>query len=584
MKTTPTILASFLAVFLVLGLLAAPLEAQKAPQKAPAAPAPASPAGDVNKSIQDAAKMANTGNLAGAIQKLEAVRKSGAVTPLPALSLLGALYLQANRPQEALNVLKPLADAEAADPAVLYNAGRAARALGQNNVWIGYLQRAARLAPGSPATRDLGFVYMGEGQVVEAYALLRTWARQNPSDSEARITAASLAIQLERPQEAEELILNMPQSNPAILLLRGRIQVQKGDGPGGLALLEPLLAKHPQGMDLEVRRSLSEAYLLANRPADAVKILTGKAGNHPALVLLLGRAQHRAGNAPAAIATLKPLVDKLPADASTVGDPRPAAGIAVEYGSVLVDSGRAAEAVPILEQATRLYSNSRDAWQTLAKAYDAAGRKADGAKARAQSEQIALAAAHPQQPPPARPSAPPVAQAPSQRPAAAGPAAPAAGPQMSQNMQDALKSFAAGKGEQALAAVRREIAQTPNNRQARALELRILLGLNRSDEALRMTDERLRLRPNDPDLVYQRGVIQMSRKSFVAAEKDLRHALELNPQHTGAMNDLAVLLSNQGKKTEAQALLQKALQLNPQDQNAAANLAALQNPPAGKKP
>jgi tetratricopeptide (TPR) repeat protein len=151
-------------------------------------------------------------------------------------------------------------------------------------------------------------------------------------------------------------------------------------------------------------------------------------------------------------------------------------------------------------------------------------------------------------------------------------------------MQEALKEFSAGRGEQALAAVRREIAQSPNNRQARALELRILLGLNRYDEALRMTEERLRRRPNDADLTYQHGVIQMGRKSFVAAEKDLRHALELNPQHTGAMNDLAVLLGNQGKKAEALALLQKALQINPQDRNAAANLAALQQQGQGKKP
>jgi len=338
-------------------------------------------------------------------------------------------------------------------------------------------------------------------------------------------------------------------------------------------------------MDLEVRRSLAEAYLLAGRPSEVIKILTGKTGNHPALVLLLGRAQHRSGNAQAAIATLKPLADKLPADPSTLGDPRPAAGIAVEYGSVLVDSGRAAEAVPILEKATRLHANSRDAWQALARAYDAAGRKADGAKARAQSEQIALAAAHPQQAP-ARPAAQapaPPPQAPSQRPAAPAPPSAPAAPAMSQNMQEALKSFAAGKGEPALAAVRRELAQTPNNRQAKALELRILLGLNRYDEALRMTEERLRRNPNDPDLVYQRGVIQMGRKSYIPAEKDLRRALELNPQHTGALNDLAVLLSNQGKKAEAQALLQKALQINPRDQNAAANLAALQQGPA-KKP
>jgi len=124
---------------------------------------------------------------------------------------------------------------------------------------------------------------------------------------------------------------------------------------------------------------------------------------------------------------------------------------------------------------------------------------------------------------------------------------------------------------------------TPNNRQARALELRILLGLNRYDEALQMTEERLRRAPNDPDLIYQRGVIQMGRKSYIPAEKDLRRALELSPQHTGALNDLAVLLSNQGKKAEAQTLLQRALQINPRDQNAAANLAALQQGTAKKQ-
>src|SRR5215470_17596339 len=137
--------------------------------------------------------------------------------------------------------------------------------------------------PGSPAAGDLGRVYMRQGQVVEAYALLRHFAQANPGDGEARVAAASLAVQLERPTEAEELLLNLKQDDPAIRLLRGRIQVQKGDGAGALALLEPLLAQHPKGMDSEVRRSLAEAYLLANRPADTVKILTGKTGNHPAL-------------------------------------------------------------------------------------------------------------------------------------------------------------------------------------------------------------------------------------------------------------------------------------------------------------
>jgi Flp pilus assembly protein TadD len=562
---------------LALLLLAAPLLAQTGQPL----PTPAHAAA-VTQGVQEAVKLAQAGNLAAAIKKLEDMRTQNPVTPLPVMSLLGTLYLQASRPQDALAVLKPLADAENAEPAVLYNAGRAAFALKQQDLWLSYLKRAATLAPESPASRDLGLVFMRQGQVVEAYSLLRRWTLANPKDGEARLAAASLAVQLERPTEAEELLLNQSQADPAIRLLRGRIQVQKGDGPGALALLEPLLAKHPKGMDLEVRRSLAEAYLLANRPADTVKVLTGKTGNHPALVLLLGRAQHRAGNAPAALATLKPLADKLPSDPSTLGDPRPAAGIAVEYGSLLVEGGRAAEAVPMLEKAAHLYPTSRDAWQALAKAYDAAGRKADAVKARAQAEQITLAASRP----PA-PSHPAPAQ---QRPAA--PARPPQGapppddaPRLSPAMEEALQLASQNRPAEALTKVREALATAPNSPPAKALELRLLLRLNRSDEALRLNEESLRKRPNDPDLVYQHGAIQMARKNWAAAEKDLRHALELNPQQTGAMSDLAVLLMNQGRKAEAQTLLQKVLEINPEDAMAAANLKALQQQGGtGKKP
>ena len=555
---------------LALLLLAAPAAPILAQQSLPTPEQAAA----VSHGVQEAKKLFDAGNLAAAIKKLEDLRKQSPVPSPPALAFLGALYVQANRPQEALQVLQPMADAPNAEAAVLYNAGRAAYALKQKDLWLGYLKRAAAQDPGSPAAHDLGFVFMRQGQVVEAYSLLRHWSMANPTDGEARIAAASLAVQLERPTEAEELLLNLKQDDPAIHLLRGRIQVQKGDGPGALALIEPLLAKHPKGMEPEVRRSLAEAYLLANRPADAVKVLTGKTGNRPPLVLLLGRAQHRAGDAAGALATLKPLADKLPADASTVGDPRPAAGIAVEYGSLLVEGGHAAEGLPMLEKATRLYPASRDAWLALGKAYDAAGRKDDAAKARKQAEQIALAAARPPQPTaaaqrPAAPSAPAAG-----RPAAPAPA-PAAGPQISQELQEALKLTGENRYSEALTQVRKVLAKSPNSPPAHALELRLLLHLNRNDEALRINEESLRQRPNDSELVYEHGDIQMARKNWAAAEKDLRHALELDPDQLGAMNDLAVLLINQGRKAEARPLLEKILQLNPDDQTAAGNLKAL---------
>jgi Flp pilus assembly protein TadD len=128
------------------------------------------------------------------------------------------------------------------------------------------------------------------------------------------------------------------------------------------------------------------------------------------------------------------------------------------------------------------------------------------------------------------------------------------------------------------------LAKTPNGPLARALEMRLLLRLNRNDEALRINEENLRQRPNDAELIYMHGAIQMARKNWAAAEKDLRHALELDAGQLGAMNDLAVLLINQGRKAEAKTLLEKVLAINPDDPAAAGNLKALnQGVPAPKK-
>jgi len=495
---------------------------------------------------QDAIKKAESGDVAGAIRELEQERAAKTASP-QGLALLGTLYLQAGKTQEALAVLKPLADAGDADPAVLYNAARAAFALKQNQAGATYLQRGAQAAPDSPAARDLGLLVMRQGRLVEAYSLLYPWAAAHPLDTEARLAAASLAVQLERPREAEEFLSagGLAKGDPAIQLLRGRILAQKGDGAGAVALLEPLGKSHPPAMDLEIRRALAEAYLVANRPADAVKQLEGRAGQHPGLALLLGRAQHKAGDNAAALATLKPFADKLPADAAAVGDPRPVLGIALETGALLTETGRAAEAVPILEKATKLYPQSPPAWEALAKALEAAGRKEDGAKARARMNEIFQAAAGP------------------------------GGEQVSADLKEAGIAMAAGQPEKALTAVRRELAASPGNPMARALEVRLLLTLKRKEEALQIVQDALRQKPDDPELLYLRGAVQMSFLNWESAEKDLRRTLQLAPQHTAAMNELAVLLLTRNQRGEAQALLEKILQINPRDQVARASLETL---------
>src|SRR3954470_7226023 len=410
---------------LSLALLAAPLAAEQTAQPArpaapKAAPAPATqPESPLQKPLDDAIRLVRTGKNEEAFKKLQAVEKDPNMTPL-VLSLIGALYVEIGKPQEGLRVLKPLADPEDAQPAVLYNAGRAALRAGKADEGRIYLTRPVLKQPDSPAARELGMLTAQDGRVVEAYSMLRPWALRNPSDTEARLMAADLAVQLERGDDAIQLLSGFPDSEPAVRLLRGKALVLKKDGPGALALLKPLLTKHPQGMDLEVRRSLAEAELLAGQPAEAIKLIDGRTAGHPALVLLLARAQRQAGHAAAAAATLKPLADKLPANADTIGDPRPATGIALEYGSLLLDGGHAAEAVPFYQKATVYNPRNADAWKALARALDAAGRKDEAQKAFAQATAAANA--------PARQAAaaPPAATASKVPPSA--PAAAAGGP------------------------------------------------------------------------------------------------------------------------------------------------------------
>jgi tetratricopeptide (TPR) repeat protein len=554
-------------------LLAAPLAAMQTPSSGVGAaratqtkesPPPQRALTPLEKSIQEAVKLVEGHHAAAAIDKLRAIQKDPAVTP-PMLSLIGALYVQLNRPQEALAVLKPLADPEDAEPAVLYNAGQAALLAGQIDVGQVYLTRSVIKEPASPAARELGMLTARQGRLVEAYSMLRPWVLRNPSDDEARLVASNLAVQLERGDDAIQLLSGLSESEPAIRLLRGKALVLKKDGPGAVALLKPLLANHPQGMDLEVRRSLAEAQLLAGQPAEAIQLIDGKTAGRPALVLLLARAQRQAGKAAAAAATLKPLADKLPANANAIGDPRPAAGIAMEYGALLVDAGKAAEAVPFYQKSTEYYPRNPDAWKGLARALDAAGRKPEAQKALAQAAEAAK--------PLVRPGAP---AAPAQAAATPGPAAPPAAPEkpLSAGLQKAVQLMGQGQLEPALTAVRQEMAVSKDPR-ARLLETRILLGLKRPEEALKAAEAALAIEPNNPDYLYLRGASQMALRHFGSAEQDLRKVLQLQPRHLPAMDDLAVLLLNTNKKDEARKLLQQVLQINPQDKVAATNLERL---------
>ncbi len=544
-----------------LALSAPSLRGQEA-QAPPPAAAPKAPPTAAETGMQEAIQTFGAGDLPGALQRLEALRQDPATATPPVLALLGALYLEAGRAQDSLAVLEPLTAAAEADPAALYNAGRAALALQQKDNARGFFERSLARQSASPAARELGLMLAREGRAVEAYKMLRPWSIRNPGDTEALVTATAFALRLERTAEAEEMLAALPQEDPAVRLLRGELLVQKGDGRGALEALKPLQANHPPGMDLELRRATAEAHLLAGEPAAAVELLRGKAAGNPSLALLLGRAQRQAGDVPGATATLKPFADRLPADVKGLGDPRPAAGIATEYGRLLLAGGDSAGGIAMLRKATLLYPNGQPGWEALAEGLAAAGQTDEAGRARTKAQELAAARASTVRPEPPAVATPDSGTAPAR-------------PQ-SQAWLAAQRLMDEGKPEEALKAARQGIIAEPQDFGWRSAEVRSLLMLKRSQDALKSAETTVKALPGNPDAVYQRGVVKMTLKDLAGAERDLRRAMELSPSHTAAMNDLAVLLMAQGKKDEPRQLLQRVLQINPKDPMATENLQRLE--------
>ena len=526
---------------------------------APATGAATSVEGDA--ATQEATVLAQSGKVKEAIARLE---RSRAALGGRGVSLLGALYLRDNRAADAVKALRPLADRPDAEAAVLYNAGRSLVLAGDVAAGQIYLARSVDKSPDSPARRELGMLLSRQGRVVEAYAMLRPWTLHHADDGDARLVAATLAIGLERPMEAIELLNGLADS-PAVQLLAARISVLLRDGPDAVKRIEPVLANHPPAIDLEVRRVAAEAYLLASQPAKAVAVLQGKQGSVPALVLLLGRAQRQGGNATAAMATLAPLASRLPDDPKTVGDPRPAAAIAIEYGQLLLGAGKPGEAVTVLQKATRLHPQNEAAWDYFARALEASGRGAESAKARAQAQGLANARARALAVASSRPSPQPAAPPAGGEPVAQMPAYATAAIDLAQK----------GKPQQALDVVRQRLQAEPDDELARTLEVRMLLAQEQNAAALNAADAAVVRAPGNPDFVYLRGAVEMAMHDLVAAERDYRRVLQMAPKHLAAMSDLAVLLMSAGKNDEARRLLEQVLTINPQDRNAAANLEQL---------
>jgi tetratricopeptide (TPR) repeat protein len=500
----------------------------------------------------------SAGDLAGAVAILEPVVAAGKGSAL-ATALLGGLLVQVDRPAEALKVLAPLASSESADPAVLYNAGRAALAVGQTERGEGFLERSVALDASSIAGRELGLLRRQQGRIADAYSLLKPWIERNPGDQEAMVAAAHCAIQLRRVPEAEQILALVSSDSEDAILAQAALHLVTGDFKSAIAIAEPHLPTVSAQLRPAYLGLLGDAYLRDGNSQAVVSLLEGNTGDRAGLRLMLARATFQQGNLARATELFEPLRDdllksgpgSLPTDLATLG--------CIEYGRVLLAGSKAETALPYLQHATQLMPQRAEAWQVLGQALLMAGRREEGQAAMERFQQVSAAADKDpyRNVPPEAANADPTAR----------------------NLAAADRMLARGEVDQGLAAIRQEQTLAPQDLRPWLHEVQVLLSLDRKPEAAAAVNAAVERFAGQPDPLYLRGVVAMVSQRLQAAEKDFRQTLALAPQHTAAMTDLAVLLMASQRRDEAEKLLRRVLELRPEDANARAHLEELQ---AGK--
>ena len=517
---------------------------------------PTAPPGEsIDPVIQEAVAKFESGQDAEALLVLETL-KDRENPPPQGLALLGALYLQAGRPLDALDVLEPLAAMDPPDSAVLYNAGRAAASLGQFERASGLYERSIQVQPSSPARRELGLILGANGMYPQALALLKPWAERNPSDIEVRLAAAFSALELGRVPDAEQLLSDLPQGQPQVGLLWGRLLLIKGDPWGALNMLAPTLEIAPDAMQLDIRRVLAEAHAAVGQASEAVAVLSGYSETNPSVALQLSQAQYQSGELDGALATLQPFAEALVDNADT-GLPADLAGrMVLHYGRFLAMKGEHEAALPYLVRATEMDPGEKQGWQMLGQTLAGLGRRDDAQIALERFQEISKAEI----------------------------SASKRDMQEREEREDPTLAtirktynlMSEERFEEALEAIRQERAIARNDLRPLLLEGRILAVLGRHDEALQVAVQAVQAAPENADALYLRGTVHMAQGDRAAAEADFRQALSIQPRHTATMNDLAVLLIDDGNTAEARELLQQVLALNPNDPVAASNLSGLE--------
>lgn len=96
------------------------------------------------------------------------------------------------------------------------------------------------------------------------------------------------------------------------------------------------------------------------------------------------------------------------------------------------------------------------------------------------------------------------------------------------------------------------------------IEAEILREAGRADEVMRLYTHALKFYPNDPDLLYDRGLYAVELGRLDILEQDLTQVIQDNPDHADALNALGYTLADQTSRySEALGYIERALALKP---------------------
>ncbi len=261
------------------------------------------------------------------------------------MNSLGMLLLENGRNDVALSRFREAALRDSTNPVYWLNAARAQIAMGDSVVARESLQKAVDAQPGwMPAVGALALLDAREGRGSQALQRVGELKSARPRDADARVLEGDVYMAMREFGKAAAAYSEATAIKPSGTTAYKLFQARKSGGlPSATEPLERWLATHPG--DDSVRMVLAEAFQESGdlkRSAQQYEVIRAAGRSSPLVLNNLAWTYHQMRD-PQALT-----VGKLAYDSS----PK-APAIADTYGWILLENGRAAEALPILEAAAR---------------------------------------------------------------------------------------------------------------------------------------------------------------------------------------------------------------------------------------